>query len=55
MSADEYGDKRARLRFVVDDDITLWVSHEVLDGLAPGAAELVFAFSGYGRFRLQIK
>jgi len=38
----------------VADDITLWVSREVLDGIPPGAAELVFAFSEYGRYRLRL-
>ena len=41
-------------RFTVADDITLWVSREVLDGIPPGAAELVFAFSEYGRYRLRL-
>jgi len=38
----------------VDDDITLWISHEVLNSLAPGTTELVFAFSDYGRFRASL-
>ena len=41
-------------RFTVDDDITLWISHEVLNSLAPGTTELVFAFSDYGRFRASL-
>jgi hypothetical protein len=37
----------------VADDITLWVSREVLDNLSPDETGFVVAFSDYGRFRVR--